>query len=85
MASYKIELKKSATKEIEKLPQKVLHRILEKIQLLSHDPRPQGCKKLSREEKYRIRIGEYRVLYEIVDDRLIVYVVKVSHRKDVYR
>ena len=85
MANYKVELKRSAAKEIEKLPQKVLHRIIEKIQLLSTDPRPHGCKKLSGEEKYRIRIGEYRVLYEIVDDRLIVYVVKVSHRKDVYR
>jgi len=85
MESYKIEIKKSAAKEIEKLPQKVLCRVIEKIKQLSVDPRPSGCKKLSGEEKYRIRVGEYRVLYEIIDDTLVIYVVKVSHRKDVYR
>jgi len=84
MASYSIEIKKSATKEIAKLPKAILSRILEKIRLLGNEPRPAGCKKLSADEKYRISIGNYRVLYEIVDDRLIVYVVKVSHRKDVY-
>jgi len=85
MENYKIEIKKSAAKEIEKLPQNMLRRVLEKIKLLSADPRPSGCKKLSGEEKYRIRIGEYRVLYEIIDDKLVIFVVKVSHRKDVYR
>ena len=84
MANYSIEIKKSASKEIAKLPKTILSRILEKIRLLESDPRPTGCKKLSADEKYRIRVGNYRVLYEIVDDRLIVYVVKVSHRKDVY-
>jgi len=84
MANYSIEIKKSAAKEIAKLPKDMLLRILEKIRLLENEPRPSGCKKLSADEKYRIRVGSYRVLYEIVDDKLIVYVVKVSHRKDVY-
>jgi len=84
MASYSIEIKKSASKEIAKLPKAILSRVLEKIRLLENEPRPTGCKKLSADEKYRIRVGSYRVLYEIVDDKLIVYVVKVSHRKDVY-
>jgi mRNA interferase RelE/StbE len=85
MASYRIELKKSAAKEIERLPSVVLKRIIEKIESLATNPRPQGCKKLSGEEKYRVRVGQYRILYEIMDEVLIVYVVKVSHRKEVYR
>jgi len=84
MASYSIEIKKSASKEIAKLPKAILSRVLEKIRLLENEPRPTGCKKLSADEKYRIRVGNYRILYEIVNDKLIVYVVKVSHRKDVY-
>jgi len=84
MESYSIEIKKSASKEIAKLPKAILPRILEKISLLENEPRPTGCKKLSADEKYRIRVGNYRILYEIIDDKLIIYVVKVSHRKDVY-
>jgi mRNA interferase RelE/StbE len=85
MASYKIELKKSAAKELERLPSTVLKRIVEKIESLGKNPRPPGCKKLSGEEKYRIRVGAYRILYEIADEVLIIYVVKVSHRKEVYQ
>jgi len=84
MASYKIEIKKSAAKEIAKLPHKVIARIVEQIQLLSELPRPHGCKKLSGDEKYRIRVGNYRILYSIEDEILIVYIVKVGHRKDIY-
>lgn len=85
MASYKIEIKKSAAKEIEKLPKHEIKKIVEKIQSLSDDPRPQQSKKLSADERYRVRVGNYRILYEIQDDVLIVYVVKVGHRKDVYQ
>ena len=85
MGKYKIEIKRSALKEIKQLPAKDLKRILAKIESLSDDPRPVDCKKLSTEEKYRIRYGVYRILYEIKDDVLIVYVVKVGHRKDIYR
>ena len=85
MASYKIEIKKSAAKEIENLPSVVLKRVVSHIQELVNDPRPLGCKKLSGDEKYRIRIGDYRILYEVEDEIVTVYVVKVAHRKEVYR
>jgi len=85
MASYKIEIKKSAAKEIENLPSMILKRVISHIQELSDDPRPSGCKKLSGDEKYRLRVGDYRILYEIEDDIVTVYVVKVAHRKELYR
>lgn len=85
MASYKIEIKKSAAKEIENLPSTILKRVISHIQELSDDPRPNGCKKLSGDEKYRLRVGDYRILYEIQDEIVTVYVVKVAHRKEVYR
>ena len=85
MASYRIVLRKSAAKEIEKLDKKTIARVIGKIQALSGDPRPPGCKKLSGEEKYRIRVGAYRILYQIVDHELIVTVVRVCHRRDAYR
>ena len=84
MANYKIEIKKSAAKEISKLPKAAVKRIVDKIQTLSADPRPNGCKKLSGDEKYRIRIGVYRVLYSIMDEKLVIYIVKVGHRKEIY-
>lgn len=84
MANYKIEIKKSAAKEISKLPKVSVKRIIDRIQALSDDPRPQGCKKLSGDEKYRIRIGIYRVLYSIIDEELVIFIVKVGHRKDIY-
>jgi len=85
MESYSIEIKKSATKEMAKLPKIHLQRIVTKIQSLSTKPRPDGCKKLSADEKYRVRVGDYRILYQIEDKQLIIYVVKVRHRKEVYR
>jgi mRNA interferase RelE/StbE len=85
MAKYKIEIKKSAVKEIFKLPAKDLKRILKEIELLSDNPRPFGAIKLSGDEKYRLRVGNYRILYQIFDNKLIVIVVKVGHRKDIYR
>jgi mRNA interferase RelE/StbE len=84
VAKYKIEIKKSAIKELESIPSKDLKRIVEKIKLLAENPRPSGCLKLSGEERYRIRQGKYRILYAIKDDILTVYIVKVGHRKDVY-
>ena len=85
MASYRIVLRKSAAKEIEKLDQKNISRVVGKIQTLTVNPRPPGCKKLSGEEKYRIRAGAYRILYQIVDHELIVTIVRVRHRRDAYR
>ncbi len=86
MARYRIRIKPSAAKEIESIPlKKDRQRITHRIQKLANDPRPPGCEKLSGEEKYRIRQGRYRIVYAIEDLQLIVYVVKVGHRKDVYR
>lgn len=85
MEKYRIEIKKSAVKEIENLPRKELQKVLSKIASLAENPRPNDCKKLSAEEKYRIRCGNYRILYSIADDVLTVFVVKVGQRKDVYR
>jgi mRNA interferase RelE/StbE len=85
VAKYKIEFKKSAVKELDKVLKSDLKRIIRKISSLEYNPRPSDSKKLSNSEKYRIRQGRYRVLYEIVDDILVVYVVKIGHRKDVYR
>lgn len=84
MASYSLVIRKSAAKEIEKTPKPDRLRIIKKIQDLAENPRPDGCKKLSAQEKYRIRQGNYRILYEIMDQQLIITVVKVRHRKDAY-
>lgn len=85
MGKYRIEIKRSAIKEIKKLPSKDLKNILGKIGELSNNPRPPDCKKFSEKEKYRLRYRFYRILYLIKNDILIVYVVKVGRRKDVYR
>lgn len=85
MADYKIEIKRSAAKELEKIQKKDRDRIIEKIQGLSADPRPPQSKKLSGEEKYRIRQGDYRVLYQIHEKVVTVVVVKVAHRREVYK
>ncbi|MGH7583360.1 MAG: type II toxin-antitoxin system RelE family toxin [Gemmatimonadales bacterium] len=85
MASYSIEIKRSAAKEIEALPPKDRRRVVTRIAGLARSPRPPGCEKLSGQEKYRLRKGDYRSLYEIVDQRLIVTVVRVGNRRDVYR
>ncbi|MFH1002482.1 MAG: type II toxin-antitoxin system RelE/ParE family toxin [bacterium] len=85
MEKYRLEIKKSAVKEIERLPRKDMEAVLEKIESLAHNPRPRDCKKLSAQDKYRVRCGNYRILYSIEDNILTVFVVKVGHRKDVYR
>jgi len=85
MAKYRIEIKKSAVKELHAIPKKDLKKIVSVIASLSDDPRPEGCIKLSDGEKYRVRKGNYRILYSIEDEILVIYVVKVGHRKDVYR
>jgi mRNA interferase RelE/StbE len=83
--SYSIVIKKSAAKEIEDLPKRDRSAIVTKIQALSEDPRPRGCEKLSGDDKYRVRHGVYRILYEVNDDAVVVTVVRVGHRREVYR
>lgn len=87
MASYKVFFKKSAAKELDDLPgKKDRQRIVARIQHLSENPRPSGVEKLSgTDEKYRIRQGNYRIVYEIADTDETVTIVKIGHRKDVYR
>ena len=86
MAKYRILIKPSAVKEIEAIsPKKDRQRIVGRITKLADNPRPPGCEKLSGQEKYRIRQARYRIVYSIEDQDLIVYVVKIGHRKDVYR
>ena len=85
MAAYRIFFKKSVWKDFESIPKKELTRILERIDSLSENPRPEGSLKLTQQERYRIRQGKYRILYSIQDEELTVWVVKVGHLKKVYR
>lgn len=85
MESYRLEVKRSASKEIADLPKADCQRVVAKVQALATEPRPQGCEKLSGAEKYRLRQGDYRILYEIDDSTKTVTVIKVGNRKDVYR
>jgi len=85
MARYKITFKKSVAKDLRKVPNTDVRRILARIDELADDPRGNGCSKLSAQERYRVRVGLYRIIYEIRDFELIVQVVKVAHRSVVYK
>ena len=85
MASYRLLIKPSAVKDIETLPKKNRRRLVAKIQTFTGNPRPQGCEKLSGHELYRLRQGNYRILYAIQDVDLVIVVIKVGHPREVYR
>jgi mRNA interferase RelE/StbE len=85
MASFKITVKQSVAKDLRRIPNKEVAKILKRIQALAGDPRPRGVEKLSEQERYRLRQGVYRIIYEINDEEFNVVVVKVGHRRDVYR
>lgn len=85
MAVYKVFFKKSVEKDFESIPKKDLQRIIKRIGGLADEPHPRGCKKLTGQERYRLRQGRYRIVYSIQDNKLTVWVVKVGHRKDIYR
>lgn len=85
MASYRLAFRKSVSKDLRPIPKDDVARILKRIEALAEDPRPPGCEKLSGRERYRVRQGAYRILYEIRDRELLVTVVKVGHRREVYR
>ena len=85
MAKYKIEVKKSAERELRHLPKQSLQKIIGKIKALADDPHPADSIKLSNQEKYRLRVGRYRVLYQVENDILTIIIVKIGHRKGVYR
>jgi len=85
MARYSVSLKKSVLKDLERLPKADRVRVLERIGSLAENPRPRDCEKLSALERYRVRVGDYRIVYSIEDGALVVWVVRVGHWRDVYR
>lgn len=86
MANYKIEVSSTAEKALKKIPKKDLVKIVESIQILSINPFPDGCRKLAGEENtYRIRQGHYRIIYEVEGKKLFILILKIGHRKDIYR
>ncbi|MEP6608231.1 MAG: type II toxin-antitoxin system RelE/ParE family toxin [Burkholderiaceae bacterium] len=85
MASYKLAFKKSVARDLRLVPKHDVKRILQRIRLLTNDPRPPGCEKLPGQERYRVRQGVYRIIYEVEGAQLTVLVVKVGHRRDVYK
>ena len=85
MALYKVEFTSSAKKELKKLPKPYIENIIESIAGLAAAPFPVGVKKLVGEEMYRIRVGPYRILYEVEGRLMLILVIKIAHRKDVYR
>ncbi|HUL23070.1 MAG TPA: type II toxin-antitoxin system RelE/ParE family toxin [Thermodesulfobacteriota bacterium] len=85
MAAYKVYFKASVEKDFTTLPKKDLKKVLKRIAELAENPRPSVCEKLTGQERYRLRQGQYRIVYSIQDDELTVWIVKVGHRKDIYR
>ena len=86
MEKYRVRIKPSAEKELLAIrTKKDRQRVVRRIQSLSEDPRPPGCQKLSGYDRYRLRQGQYRILYEIRANELVVVVIKIGHRREVYR
>jgi len=85
MESYSVVVKKSVTKDLRNIPNKDVERILKRINSLSENPRSDGCIKLSGQERYRVRQGIYRIVYEIQDSELVILIVKVAHRGEIYQ
>lgn len=83
--TYFIDIKRSAQKSLENIPENIQKKVISAIRGLASNPRPSGSKKLSGREGWRIRVGDYRVIYEIHDQRLIIVVVNVGHRSIIYR
>ena len=85
MAEYKIYFKESVEKDIRNIPKKELTKIIRRIRKLATRPRPPGCEKLTDQENYRLRQGQYRIIYSVQDKDLTIFIVKIAHRKDIYR
>jgi mRNA interferase RelE/StbE len=85
VGKYSVEMKPSARKELERLPGKLIERIFPKLEGLALEPRPAGCKKLKGgQREWRIRVGDYRVVYTVDDEKLLVSVMRIRHRSEVY-
>lgn len=85
MAKFDLVFKESVSKDLKEIPKQDVQRILERIEALRDEPRPTGSVKLSGKEYYRVRQGNYRIIYEVQDSHLVVIVIKVGHRREVYR
>jgi mRNA interferase RelE/StbE len=85
VANYKVLIKPSVAKEMQRIPDPDFSRLTEKIRHLSSHPRHKGCEKLSRQEKYRIRQGNYRITYLIDDSAKEIIIYKIGHRRDIYK
>jgi mRNA interferase RelE/StbE len=86
VANYRIEISSSAEKSLKKIPKKDINKIIESIQILAINPYPDGCRKLAGEENaFRIRQGHYRIIYEVEGKKLLILILKIGHRKDIYR
>jgi mRNA interferase RelE/StbE len=84
-ASYSVVIKRPAERELRKIPARDLRRVVTRIHGLAQEPRPPGCEKLSDQERYRLRQGDYRIVYAVDDEARTVEVVKVGHRREIYR
>lgn len=86
MSRYRVEIARRAIKALAGLPRQEQQRIRAAIDLLSDNPRPPGCTKLTGEDDtYLVRVGVYRIVYEVFDDRLVIHVIRIGHRRDIYR
>ena len=85
MGSFELRFKPSVAKDLRGIPRVDVQRVLARIEALRSDPRPTGCEKLSGQERYRVRQGHYRILYRVADTEMVVEIVKVGHRREVYR
>ncbi len=85
MESYKVLIKKSGAEELAEIPRKDLEKIVRRIRALGQNPRPSGCRKLSGEDRYRLRQGDYRIVYAVDDSQRIVKIYKIGNRREIYR
>lgn len=86
MATYQIEWKASALRELKRLDRKIIPRIISAVEFLSTNPFPAGVRKLQgADNAYRVRVGDYRIIYEVIHARIVIVILRVRHRKDAYR
>ena len=83
--SYRVEIEPAARRTLARLPHQIAARIVRRLEDLAEEPRPMGAVKLSGHNAYRVRVGDYRIIYAVLDYRLLVLVVEIGHRRDVYR
>mgnify|MGYP001191304826 CR=1 FL=1 len=85
MSKYTVVLTSKAKRQLDKFPDDVVNAIIKTLESLETNPRPLGCKKLKGREGYRIRTGNYRIIYDIIDEVLIIEIIAIGHRKEIYR